>query len=195
MNKRTVKTAIIGVVLLAMIVGYYFYLSGKNNKTAGDEIMETSQTEDVLARDLEKSYPATPKEVMRFYNQIQECYYNEDNDKATIKSLMLKSRELFDEELLEENDPEEEFDNLMKEVEEFQEKDREIFDWSTDSADDVVYNTLDGREWASIHSYYTLRTKGTYSKTTQVFLMRKSEDGKWKIYGWDLDNTKTKESE
>lgn len=194
MNKRIVKTAIVGVVVLAMIVGYYFYLSGKNSKTAADEIIDTSQTQDVLARDLDKSYPATPKEVMRYYNEIQECYYNEENDKDTIKSLMLKSRELFDEDLLEKNDPEEELENLMKEVEEFQKEDREIFDWSTDSADDVEYNTMEGREWASIRSYYTLRTKGAYSKTTQIFLMRKSEDGKWKIYGWDLDKTKTEES-
>lgn len=189
MNKNTIKTIIIGIILLAMIVGYYFYLSGKNSKTAGDEIIETTLTEDVLARDLEKSYPATPREVMRYYNEIQECYYNEGNDKATIKALMLKSRELFDEELLAENPEDEQFENLMEEVESFLEQERDIFGWSTDSANEVVYNTIDQREWASIHSYYTLRTKGVQTKTTEVFLMRKAENGKWKIYGWDLENS------
>ena len=189
MKKNSIKTVVVGIILLAMIVGYYFYLSGKNAKTAEDELMETSLTQDVLARDLEKSYPATPREVMRYYNEIQECYYNEGNDKVTIKALMQKSRELFDEELLEKNPEEEQLENLMKEVENFQEEERDIFGWSTDSSDEVVYNTIDEREWASIHSYYTLRTKGLQTKTTEVFLMRKSEDGKWKIYGWDLQNS------
>lgn len=192
MNTKTIKTLIVGIVLLALIVGYYFYLSGRNRKTAQDEIMETSLTEDVLARDLEKSYPATPREVMRYYNEIQECYYNEGNDKATIKALMKKSRELFDEELLEENPEEQHFEDLMKEVENFQKNERDIFAWSTDSVDEVQYNTMDEREWASIHSYYTLRTKGLQTKTTELFLMCKSEDGKWKIYGWDLETSNNK---
>ena len=75
----------------------------------------------------------------------------------------------------------------MKEVENFQKNERDIFAWSTDSVDEVQYNTMDEREWASIHSYYTLRTKGLQTKTTELFLMRKSEDGKWTIYGWDLE--------
>lgn len=187
MNKKIIKSIVIGIILLGMIIGYYFYLSGKSNKDAGSQVIETTLTQDVLAKDLETSYPATPKEVMKYYNEIQECYYNEDNDDETIKKVMLKSRELFDEELLAKNDEDTQYEDLMKEVKSFQKQERDIFGWSTDSAEDVVYNTLDGREWASIHSYYTIRTKGVHSKTTEVFLMRKDAEGKWKIYGWDLE--------
>lgn len=187
MNKNMIKNVIVGIVLLGLIVGYYFYLSGKDSKDAGSEIIETTLTQDVLARDLDKSYPATPKEVIKYYNEIQECYYNEDNDEKTIKEVMIKSRELFDEDLLAKNDEDTQFKDLMKEVKSFQEQERDIFGWSTDSADDVVYNTFDGREWASICSYYTIRTKSVHTKTTEVFLLRKDEEGKWKIYGWDLE--------
>lgn len=186
MNKKVLKSVVVGVVLLGLIVGYYFYLSGKNSKNAGDEIVETTITQDVLAKDLDKSYPATPREVVRYYNQIQECYYNEDNDEKTIKEVMKKSRELFDEELLSENDEDTQFKDLMEEVESFREKKRNIFGWSTDSVDEVDYNTFNGSEWATVHSYYTLRTDGTHTKTTEVFLLRKDAEGKWKIYGWDL---------
>lgn len=186
MNKKTVKSVIIGVVLLVFIVGYYLYLSQRNTKDASSELKETKITQDVLARDLKKSYPATPKEVMKYYNEIQECYYNEKNDKDTIKELMLKSRELFDKDLLVKNDEDIQFENLMGEVESFEEKERDIFMWSTDSADEVEYNTFDGSDWAMISSYYTIRTKDEYAKTTEVFLMRKDAEGKWKIYGWDL---------
>ena len=187
MNKNVIKNIIVGVILLGLIVGYYFYLSGRDSKDAADEIIETTITQDVLARDLDKSYPATPKEVIKYYNQIQECYYNEDNDEKTIKEVMIKSRELFDEDLLAKNDEDTQFENLMEEVESFKGQERDIFGWSTDSADDVVYNTFEGREWASICSYYTIRTKGIHTKTTEVFLLRKDEEGRWKIYGWDLE--------
>ena len=189
MNKKMIKNIIVGIVLLGLIVGYYFYLSGKDTKDVQDEIIETTLTQDVLARDLEKSYPATPKEVMKYYNEIQECYYNEGNDKVTIKALMLKSRELFAEELLIENPEDVHFEDLMKEVESFKEKEMDIYMWSTDDAADVEYNTFEGAEWATIHSYYTIRTQGLHTKTTEIFLMQKDSKGKWKIYGWDLEKT------
>ena len=186
MNKKMIKNIIIGVILLGLILGYYFYLSGKDVKDAGSEVVETTLTQDVLAKDLEKFYPATPKEVVKYYNEIQECYYNEENDEKTIREVMVKSRELFDVDLLAKNSEEQQFEDLMKEVEDYKEKERDIFGWSTDSADDVVYNTFEGSDWATIKSYYTLRTKGAHSKTTQIFLLRKDAEGKWKIYGWDL---------
>ncbi len=187
MNKKLIKNIIVGVILLGLIVGYYLYLSNKSNTDVGDEMIETTLTQDVLAKDLEKSYPATPKEVVKYYNEIQECYYNEDNDEKTIKEVMQKSRELFDEDLLAKNDEDTQFEELMKEIESFKEKEMDIFGWSTDSASNVEYNTFDGREWASLRSYYTIRTQGIHTKTTQVFLLRKDEEGKWKIYGWDLE--------
>ncbi len=190
MNKKVIKSIVVGGILLGMIVGYYFYLSEKSSKDAGDEIIETSLTQDVLAKDLNKSYPATPREVVKYYNQIQECYYNEDNDEKTIKKVMEKSRELFDEELLEKNDEDTQFKDLMEEVQSFREKKRDIFGWSTDSAEDVEYNNFDGSEWASLNSYYTIRTDGSHTKTTEVFLLRKDAEGQWKIYGWDLAQPK-----
>lgn len=187
MNKKVIKSVIIGVIFLALIIGYYFYLSQRNTKDASSEVIETTITQDVLAKDLEKSYPATPKEVMKYYNEIQECYYNEGNDEETIKKLMLKSRELFDRDLLAKNDEDTQLKDLMDEIESFREEERDIFAWSTDSANEVEYNTFEGSDWATIRSHYTIRTKGVYTKTTEIFLMRKDADGKWKIYGWDLE--------
>ena len=84
MNRKMIKNIIIGVILISLIVGYYFYLSEKNIKDAESEVVETTLTQDVLAKDLEKFYPATPKEVVKYYNEIKECYYNEENDEETI---------------------------------------------------------------------------------------------------------------
>lgn len=186
MNKNVIKNVIVGLVLLSLVVGYYFYLSGRDVKDAQGEMMETTLTQDVLARDLEKSYPVTPKEVLKYYNEIQECIYREENDKVNIKALMNKSRELYAEELLAENPEDVQFEELMKEIKSFEEKNIEIYMWSTDEAADVEYNNFEGAEWATIHSYYTVINNGIHTKSTEIFLMKKDAEGKWKIYGWDL---------
>ena len=48
---------------------------------------------------------------------------------------------------------------------------------------------MDGREWASVHAVYTLKEfdSATYNNTSEVYLLRKDSEGKWKIYGWQLD--------
>lgn len=190
MNKKIIKNIAVGVVLLGLIVGYYFYLSSHSQKDVQSQKVETTATQDVLSCDLEKNYPATPREVMKYYNQIQECYYNEKLDNDTLVDLMSKSRELFDDELLIENPEDIQLKDLKEEIASFQKDKRKIFSWKTDSVEEVEYNTINGEEWASIHSYYVLNTNGVHTKTTQIFLMRRDDQDRWKIYGWELEDNK-----
>lgn len=193
MSRKMIKNIVVGIVLLGLIVGYYFYLSSRSQKDAQSQGVETTTVQDLLSCNLEKNYPATPREVMRYYNEIQECYYNEDLDDDTLKKLMLKSRELFDDELLIENPEDTQFKDLKEEIANFHKEKRRIFSWKTDSVDEVEYNTLDGENWASIRSYYVLNTNGIHTKTIQIFLMRKvkkKNQDRWKIYGWDIEENK-----
>lgn len=193
MSRKMIKNIVVGIVLLGLIVGYYFYLSSRSQKDAQSQGVETTTVQDLLSCNLEKNYPATPREVMRYYNEIQECYYNEDLDGDTLKKLMLKSRELFDDELLIENPEDTQFKDLKEEIANFHKEKRRIFSWKTDSVDEVEYNTLDGENWASIRSCYVLNTNGIHTKTTQIFLMRKvkkENQDRWKIYGWDIEENK-----
>ena len=50
-------------------------------------------------RTMEKLSLSQKEFFEKYYNEIQECYYGEGNDEATIKALMQKSRELFSEEV------------------------------------------------------------------------------------------------
>lgn len=193
MSRKMIKNIVVGIVLLGLIVGYYFYLSSRSQKDAQSQGVETTTVQDLLSCNLEKNYPATPREVMRYYNEIQECYYNEDLDDDTLKKLMLKSRELFDDELLIENPEDTQFKDLKEEIANFHKEKRRIFSWKTDSVDEVEYNTLDGENWASIRSCYVLNTNGIHTKTTQIFLMKKvkkENQDRWKIYGWDIEENK-----
>ena len=71
-----IKIVVIGVILAALVVGYYFYLSNKTEKQQ-EEVVESTQVQIALMRDLEKNYPPTPKEVVKYFNEITMCFYNE----------------------------------------------------------------------------------------------------------------------
>ena len=73
--KFTTQTAIIVMVLIVAVVGYYCYLVNRSNRSAQENTPTT--VENVLLRDLENNYPPTPKEVIRYYNYIVKCFYNE----------------------------------------------------------------------------------------------------------------------
>ena len=42
----------------------------------------------------------------------------------------------------------------------------------------------DGYEWAQLYAFYNVRQSTQIVKVTEEFLMRKDEDGRWKIFGW-----------
>ena len=71
-----IKIVLIGVVLAALVIGYYFYLSSKT-QTKQEEVVESTRVQTALMRDLEKNYPPTPKEVVKYFNEITMCFYNE----------------------------------------------------------------------------------------------------------------------
>ena len=75
MKKSTVRIIVIFLIIIICIIGYYTYLSGRRRDTAGEAKMTTVQL--VLSRDLVNDYPPTVKEVIKYYADIQKCFYNE----------------------------------------------------------------------------------------------------------------------
>ena len=69
------KGFIIVIILVVLIVGYYYYLSNRD-KQPEEEVVIT-EAQDLLLRDLDRNYPPTPKEVVKYYFEITKCLYNE----------------------------------------------------------------------------------------------------------------------
>ena len=61
------KITVFLIFLIVLVVGYYSYLSGKSRTEQQEAIM--SEVDTALSRDLTNNYPATPKEVIRYYNK------------------------------------------------------------------------------------------------------------------------------
>ncbi len=182
--KFTTQTAIIVMVLIVAVVGYYCYLVNRSNRSAQENTPTT--VENVLLRDLENNYPPTPKEVIRYYNDIVKCFYNEGCSQEELQELARKARGLYDQELLDHNEWDTYIFNLEAEIQDFKNNNRKISNISLAASTDVDEFTQDGFRFAKIRCGYNILQGRESSSTVQVYLLRRDGDGHWKIYGWDL---------
>lgn len=185
MKKSTTRITVVIILLIVAVVGYYAYLSNKTREENTDRSMTV--VENALSRNLENNYPATPKEVIKYYNEIQKCFYNEECTEEQLDQLILKVRELFDEELLGQNSLATQTIQLKQEIQDYKDNNRKITSASVVSSNNVVYDTVDGYEFAKLNCMYNIMEAGKSNPTRQVFLLRKDSKRHWKIYGWKLD--------
>ncbi len=184
---RSVKLVIIGIILVALVVGYYFYLSNKV-KTAREEQTEVTAVQNVLMRDLERSYPPTPKEVLRYYCEITKCFYNEEYTEEELQQLALKAQELYDDELVANKTQEQYLKDLKSEIAERKENKCTISGYELSPSTDVKEYTKDGYTCATMYCTLKLKQDGKTTQSMEQFVLRKDEEGHWKIYGWQLVN-------
>ena len=177
------KITIFLVFLLFLVVGYYSYPSGKNRTEQQEAVM--SEIDTALSRDLENNYPSTPKEVVKYYNDLMKCFYNEDCTPEELQELGKKSLQLFDEELRENNEEDTYLIRLQGEVQNYKDNKRKITSVSLASSTNVDYYTADGYSFARISCGYTMTENGKKSSTVMVYLLRRDEKRIWKIYGWE----------
>lgn len=186
-KKVTGYTGIIVILLVVAVVGYYAYLSNKSREEQHEASMTAVQS--TLSRDLSRDYPPTPKEVIKYYNEILRCLYNEDSTEEEVESLGLKARELYDEELLENNELGSYLMRLQQDVEEYRGKERRITSFNLASANNVEFFEEDGYSFARIMCGYNILQDGKLYSTDQMYLMRRDDNRQWKIYGWkDVDD-------
>lgn len=189
MKKTATRTTIIIICLVAALVGYYAYLSNKNKESQDEATMTLVQS--TLSRDLVSDYPATPKEVMKYYHEIMKCFYDEETTEKEIDQLALKARELYDRDLLAENPESVYLASLRSEISDFKDKKRKISSFSVPGSTSVVTDTIDGYSFARIVCSFNVTEGGFTTRIRTAYLLRRDENKRWKIYGWlpagDLD--------
>lgn len=181
-KKATTKITIIVVIMIIVVAGYYTYLSNKS-KVQKQEVNLT-KVQETLSRELSRDYPPTPKEVIKYYNEILNCFYNEECTDAEVEDLGNKARELYDAELLENNELGTYLFNLQADIAEYKEKGRRITSVALASSTNVEEFTEDGFEFARIMCTYNIIEGGVNHPTKLVYLLRRDEQKQWKIYGW-----------
>lgn len=186
--KKYIKYIVIGVILVALLVGIFLHLS-KKPTSGGEENITLTEADKLIAKDLELNYPKSPRAVVKYYSEILECMVNDKVEEEDLKKLMEQARKLYDEDLLANNEEDDQWKRMVSELTGYDSADIYISKWEISTSSDVEYAEMDGREWASVHAVYTLKEfdSATYNNTSEVYLLRKDSEGKWKIYGWQLD--------
>ena len=182
-NTYVTKITVFFIFLLVLVVGYYAYLSGTHRTEQQEAVM--SEVDTALSRDLDNNYPATPKEVIKYYNDLMKWFYNEECTAEELQDLGRKSLQLFDEELQENNDEDTYLIRLQGEVQNYKDNKRKITSVSLAPSTNVDYYSVDGFSFARISCGYTMTENGKKTSTVMVYLLRRDDNRRWKIYGWE----------
>lgn len=174
---------IIAIACIALIVtGFYF--SSRGNAQKEENLTET---EKLIVKDLDKDYPKTPREVVKFYNRILGVYYGGEATDEQIEKLVDQSIYLLDEDLLLANPRESYYKNVAADIEAYRSQNKKIVSSDVCSSNDVKYisdvkeGTTEKDELAYVNASYFVNTNGKFAYTYQQFVLRRDEDGRWKI--------------
>lgn len=184
-NKRDKKITrfIIFFGTLALIIVYIVSVNREEKRTKNEQAVKYVET--IVSGDIELDYPGSPREVIMLFNKLISCYYESDLDDDVIKELMLRERQLFDQELLEHNTFKEQLKNLKAEIKEFKDSGRTIIGMQVQKSSGVETWKQADKEYASLIASYTLKDKDV-TKTYERFIFRKDDEGKWRILGWQI---------
>lgn len=169
-----------GCVFLA-----YYLINLRIEKSKPEDYEPLTVVQEVLSRDLERNYPQTPKEVVKYYSDITQCFYSEEYTEEELEALSMKAMEMYDSELVANQNMETYFLDLKKEITNFKANDWYISSYSPSSSTDVYYFTEDGHEFARLYCTYNIRNGTVMQMLEERFLLRLDGKGHWKIYGWD----------
>lgn len=171
-------------VLVGLVVGYYFYLTNRVIDT-GNTDAANEEVEKLITRNLEGDYyPQLQRDVVIFYSRIMKAYYYTELTDAQIEALGKQARNLFDEELLMRNPEDEFYDNLKKDIKEFKKEKRKILDYKVQSSSEIKTFTFQDETFSIVRAAYYMKDSAPYT-TYQDYVLRKDENGQWKILFWE----------
>ena len=188
--KKKIGIGIIAVLVIGIVVGTFYYVSNRDH-TAVDGAVETTEIGQLITKNLDTTYPASPRAVVNLYSRMLACMYNQEYTDEEFEQLMDQMYILMDEELKAENPIDTFYENMKTDAQSYKDKNWRISNYTIPDTDEVTYDTIDDNEFAVLTASYFVRQDTSYAKTYQDFMLRKDEDGKWKIYGYQL--TKTEE--
>ncbi len=191
--KKSTKSMVTTITIMAILAGFiiwYFFNLTNNIKEPKEEINKT-EAQKLIDKDIAGTYPQTPKEVLKLYGRITQCLYNDEMSEDEFVALGDQLRELYDEELLDENPKDSYMANLAADVNSYRIAQTVIASYDVQSASGTDTQIIEGREYATLRLTILIRQDGKYKqfgKSQEQFLLRRDENKKWKILHWKLLN-------
>lgn len=188
---KKVKKPMSGIFTIISIVAVVLVMLFLNNTQQANRQKETSleklsEVERLLGLDLDTDYPAEPRDVAKLHGDMTRLLYSGIDDDE-VKRLATKVRELYDEEFLSANPEEQYLRNLYSDIALWLQLDRKIDNNFVISKDLEEIKEQGGKEYATAFISFTITEKEKRSEHRR-YIMRKDEDGKWKILGWEYQS-------
>lgn len=177
--KKT-RIVILAIVIVAAICTA-FYIVNNNSKKESAKEAELTEIQKITTRNMEKDYPATPREVIKFYNRIVKCYYGRQYSDDELEQLADQALSMFDDDLLKKNEKESYIESVKSDAAQYEEDNKSISQTDVCDSNDVKYMTDNGDDIAYVTASYFIKNGSSYTKTYQEYVLRKDSDGDWKI--------------
>ena len=190
-----VKALVIGIILLCLVLGYYYYLSNRDAGVKDEPEVVATAVQEALMKNLDNNYPPSPREVLKYYGELVQCLHNEEYSEEEFLQLAAQVQKLYDDELVANQTGEQYIQSLTWDINSMKDKEVVISSYSLSSSTDVERFEMDGYSWAKLYMTFTLRQGTGLETTEEVFLLRKDTEGHWKIYGWKLAEDVTSDGE
>lgn len=185
--KKYGRTIIVIAVLVALGLGYYYYLANKDTgKDATDIAADTSEVSVLISKDIMANYPESPKDVVNLYARITKAYYDTSLTDEQIEALGKQARLMFDDELKNTQTDADFYEKLKEDIGNYNSTKTRISSYVIQSAAKIKYSTFKDRQYASIALVYYLRQGDKLIDSPTKFTLRKDDDGHWKILFWEL---------
>ena len=183
------KIIFIMVLILLVFLAVFYFVANRERKDG--QLTKLSATEATVQRDLSINYPQTPKAVVRYYAELSQCMYDPTNSDEEVEMIATQSRLLFDDELRARQSDSDYLRSLRNTISAFLNDNRRIVSFTVSPSSEVVYDTLDIGEVATLYCTYTMQKGSVSYSDPEHFLLRKDNEGRWRILGWQsatLDN-------
>lgn len=180
---KKVKYIIIGIVCICIICAGFFFFSQKNKTTE----TQLTEVEKLTLKDLDESYPKTPREVIKLYNRIVSCFYGEELTDDQLSKLVDQMLAIMDEDLLVLNPREEYYESVVSDIALYESQKKKVVSTDVCDSNEVKYydnvkeDTSVTEKLAYVNASYFLNTDGQFAYSYQQFVLRQDANGKWKI--------------
>ena len=188
MYKKTQNPVVVGIVmalLAVFIIGGCFLVRSiglknlelKKSKTEVEKLMELN---------LDDNYPGNAREVLKIYNRILKCCYNEELTDEQIKKLAEQNQKLFDEQLLEKNPYDQYVEKLKKDIEDYKSKKTTIANIAIQDLAEAEREERGGYKFCNLLVSYIVKDTKGLKTTNEKYYLREDDKGRWKILFWEL---------
>ena len=188
MYKKTQNPVVVGIVmalLAVFIIGGFFLVRSiglknlelKKSKTEVEKLMELN---------LDDNYPGNAREVLKIYNRILKCCYNEELTDEQIKKLAEQNQKLFDEQLLEKNPLDQYVEKLKKDIKDYKDKKTTIANIAIQELAEAEREERGGYKFCNLLVSYIVKDTKGLKTTNEKYYLREDDKGRWKILFWEL---------